>query len=245
MNPKPIEVPFVDLDWQHRPLTTELETAIQSVVKAGDFILGQSLADFERDFATSCGAVWGVGVASGTDAIALGLRACGIGAGDEVLVPANTFIASAIGVLQAGAIPVFVDCDSQTALIDLERAAKAVTQKTRAIVPVHLYGQMVSPKQLLDFAASYNLTIFEDAAQAHLAAREGYRAGSVGRAAAFSFYPSKNLGAFGNGAWLSPTTKKWRSQSAAFVIMALPANTTTWNWELTAASTPCKRQFSR
>ena len=199
MNPKQIEVPFVDLTWQHRSLTAELETAMQAVVQGGDFVLGQSLADFEREFATSCGAAWGVGVASGTDAIALGLRACGIGPGDEVLVPANTFIATAIGVLQAGATPVFVDCDSETALIDLEMAGKAVTGKTRAIVPVHLYGQMVSPKQLLNFAATYNLTIFEDAAQAHLAAREGYCAGSVGRAAAFSFYPSKNLGAFGNG----------------------------------------------
>jgi dTDP-4-amino-4,6-dideoxygalactose transaminase len=199
MTAKPIEVPFVDLTWQHQPLMGELETAIQSVVKAGDFILGQSLAGFERDFAANCGVAWGVGVASGTDAIALGLRACGIGAGDEVLVPANTFIATVIGVLQAGATPVFVDCESETALIDLESAGAAITQKTRAIIPVHLYGQMVSPKQLLDFAATYNLTIFEDAAQAHLAAREGYRAGSVGRAAAFSFYPSKNLGAFGNG----------------------------------------------
>lgn len=199
MNPKPLKVPFVDLTWQHKPLTAALETAIQSVIKAGDFVLGESLASFEREFATSCGVAWGVGVASGTDAIALGLKACGIGTGDEVLVPANTFIATAIGVLQAGATPVFVDCDGETALIDLEKAAQAITPKTRAIVPVHLYGQMVSPKQLLDFAATYNLTIFEDAAQAHLAAREGYRAGSVGRAAAFSFYPSKNLGAFGNG----------------------------------------------
>jgi dTDP-4-amino-4,6-dideoxygalactose transaminase len=199
MTPTPITVPFVDLTCQHRPLAAEIEAALQAVVGRGDFVLGQALAEFESAFANTCGTAWGVGVASGTDAIALGLRACGIGAGDEVLVPANTFIATAIGVLQAGAIPIFVDCDGDTALIDLEMAAKAITPKTKAILPVHLYGQMVSPSQLLDFADTYNLTIFEDAAQSHMAQREGYRAGSVGRAAAFSFYPSKNLGAFGNG----------------------------------------------
>jgi dTDP-4-amino-4,6-dideoxygalactose transaminase len=177
----------------------EIESATQAVVEGGDFVLGQALTEFERDFAHLCGRAWGIGVASGTDAIALGLRACGIGSGDEVLVPANTFIATVIGVLQAGARPAFVDCDPDTALIDLEMAVKAITPKTKAVLPVHLYGQMVSPRQLLDFAATYNLTIFEDAAQSHLAQREGYRAGSVGRAAAFSFYPSKNLGAFGNG----------------------------------------------
>ena len=133
-----------------------------------------------------------MGVASGTDAIALGLQACGITEGDEVLVPANTFIATVIGVIQAGATPILVDCDRHTALIDLNLAAKAITPKTRAILPVHLYGQMVSPKALLDFAQAHNLIIFEDAAQAHLAQREGYMAGSVGMAAAFSFYPSKN-----------------------------------------------------
>ena len=138
-------------------------------------------------------------MASGTDAIALGLQACGITEGDEVLVPANTFIATLMGVIQAGATPILVDCDPHTALIDLNLAAKAITPKTKAIVPVHLYGQMVSPTELLDFANSHNIIIFEDAAQAHLAQREGYTAGSVGVAAAFSFYPSKNLGAFGNG----------------------------------------------
>ena len=101
--------------------------------------------------------------------------------------------------LRTGAKPVFVDCDPQTALIDLEAAARAITPQTRAIIPVHLYGQMVSPRELLDFAQTFNVMIFEDAAQAHLAERDGYRAGSVGIAAAFSFYPSKNLGAFGDG----------------------------------------------
>lgn len=199
MSDRYLSVPFVDLSWQHQPLHAEMTQAIDQVVERGDFILGEALQSFEQNYARACGIRFGVGVASGTAAIALGLKACGIGPGDEVIVPANTFIATAIGVIQAGATPVFADCDPQTALIDLELAAKAVTTQTKALIPVHLYGQMVSPRQLQDFAESFNITLLEDAAQAHLAHREGYCAGSVGRLAAFSFYPSKNLGALGNG----------------------------------------------
>ncbi|BAU66843.1 DegT/DnrJ/EryC1/StrS aminotransferase family protein [Stanieria sp. NIES-3757] len=194
-----VKVPFVDLSIQHQPIQTKIEQAIDQVIGQGDFILGEALAEFEVAFATACGVRYGIGVASGTDAIALGLKACGIGKGDEVLVPANTFIATIIGVIHAGAIPILVDCDYDTALIDFDSAAKAITSRTKAILPVHLYGQMVSPSQLKDFANTYNLIIFEDAAQAHLAEREGFRAGSIGLAAGFSFYPSKNLGAFGSG----------------------------------------------
>ncbi len=202
MNKLTIRVPFVDLKFQHEPIQTKLQDAIESVLEQGDFILGQALSDFEAAFAAVSGAAYGIGVASGTDAIALGLQACNIGAGDEVILPANTFVATLIGVLRAGAKPVLVDCDRQTALIDLEAAAKAITPHTKAIIPVHLYGQMVSPRELLNFADTYRLLIFEDAAQAHLAQRDGYHAGSVGIAAAFSFYPSKNLGAFGDGGML-------------------------------------------
>lgn len=197
-----IKVPFVDLTWQHQPIREEIEQAIQTVIKRGDFVLGQALAEFESEFALACGVSYGVGVASGTAAIAMGLQTLGISTGDEVLVPANTFVATLMGVIQAGAKPVLVDCHLDTALIDLELAVKAITPRTKAIIPVHLYGQMVSPRQLIDFAQTYNLQIFEDAAQAHLATCEGYKAGSVGMAAAFSFYPSKNLGAFGNGGML-------------------------------------------
>jgi dTDP-4-amino-4,6-dideoxygalactose transaminase len=197
-----VRVPFVDLNLQHQAIQNQLEKAINGVLNKGDFILGQAVADFETAFAAASGAEYGVGVACGTDAIALGLQACNIGIGDEVILPANTFVATLIGVLRVGAKPILVDCDPDTALIDLEAAAKVVTSKTKAIIPVHLYGQMVSPKQLLDFATTHKLFIFEDAAQAHLAQREGYKAGSVGVAAAFSFYPSKNLGAFGDGGML-------------------------------------------
>jgi dTDP-4-amino-4,6-dideoxygalactose transaminase len=200
-------IPFVDLRLQHQSIQSQLEQTVLSVMQRGDYVLGQALSEFEQAFANICGTQYGIGVACGTDAIALGLQACGIGPGDEVILPANTFVATLIGVLRAGATPVLVDCDLQTALIDLVATERAITPQTRAILPVHLYGQMVSPHHLLNLASTYNLLIFEDAAQAHLAEREGYRAGSVGTAAAFSFYPSKNLGAFGDGGML--VTQEW------------------------------------
>ena len=202
MNSKVVRVPFVDLKFQHQPIQSDITQAIQTVIERGDFILGQALTKFETAFAKACNVKYGVGLASGTSAIAIGLQACGIGRGDEVLVPANTFIASVIGIIQAGATPILVDCELDTALIDLDAAAKLVTSRTKAILPVHLYGQMVSPEALLDFARTHDIIIFEDAAQAHLANKEGYYAGSVGMAAGFSFYPSKNLGALGNGGML-------------------------------------------
>lgn len=192
-------IPFVDLSFQYQELTDEIEKAIHVVIERGDFILGSALQEFEANFAKACGAKYGVGVSCGTDAIAIGLQACGIQPGDEILVPANTFIATIIGILQARATPIFVDCELNTALIDIAAAERAVTPNTKAILPVHLYGQVVTPSQILDLGLSKNLIVFEDAAQAHLASHENYRAGSVGRAAAFSFYPSKNLGAFGSG----------------------------------------------
>ncbi|AFY53349.1 putative PLP-dependent enzyme possibly involved in cell wall biogenesis [Rivularia sp. PCC 7116] len=199
MNDVNVKIPFVDLSLQHQSIQKQMRQAIEDVLERGDFILGKALSDFEAEFASACGAEYGVGVACGTDAIALGLQACNIGAGSEVILPANTFVATLIGVLRAGATPVFVDCDPNTALIDLAAAENAVTLKTKAIVPVHLYGQVVSPQELINFAQRHDLMIFEDAAQAHLAHRDGYKAGSLGIAAAYSFYPSKNLGAFGDG----------------------------------------------
>ncbi len=192
-------IPFVDLALQYQPIQAQLEGAIQAVIQRGDFVLGKALAEFEAAFAAACASEYGIGVGCGTDAIALALTAAGIGAGDEVILPANTFVATLIGVLHAGATPVLVDCEEETALMDLSQAERAIAPKTRAIVPVHLYGQVVSPRQLLNLADRYNLVILEDAAQAHLAEREGAIAGSFGTAAAFSFYPSKNLGGFGDG----------------------------------------------
>lgn len=195
-------VPFVDLTWQHQPIRDEIQAAVAAVLDRSDFVLGQAVKDIEEAFSQASGVAYGVGMGCGTDAIALGLAACGIGAGDEVILPVNTFVATLIGIIRSGATPVFVDCDPETALIDLAAADAAVTTKTRAIIPVHLYGQMVSPSALQALAEKYGLMIIEDAAQAHLAEREGYRAGSIGTAAAFSFYPSKNLGAIGDGGML-------------------------------------------
>ncbi len=202
MSSRPPKVPFVNLSLQHQPLQAQIEQVIREIIQRGDFILGQALTEFETAFAAASGVKYGIGVACGTDAIALGLQSCGIHPGDEVILPANTFIATIIGVIQAKAIPILVDCDPDTALIDITAAETAITSKTKAIISVHLYGQMVSPTQLLDFANRHDIIIFEDAAQAHLAEREGYRAGSIGKAAAFSFYPSKNLGSFGDGGML-------------------------------------------
>jgi dTDP-4-amino-4,6-dideoxygalactose transaminase len=192
-------VPFVDLSGQHDALQDEMLQAMQAVLQRGDYVLGQSVTDFEAAFALASDMPYGIGVACGTDAIALGLQACGVEADDEVILPANTFVATLIGVLRCGAKPILVDCDPLTGLIDLVAAERSITPRTRAIIPVHLYGQMVSPSQLLTLADTYGLIIFEDAAQAHLAEREGYKAGSIGLASAFSFYPSKNLGAIGDG----------------------------------------------
>ncbi|MBE9099644.1 DegT/DnrJ/EryC1/StrS family aminotransferase [Vacuolonema iberomarrocanum] len=192
-------IPLVDVQLQHQPLLYDLEQAMRQVWQQGDFVLGRAIEEFESTFAHACGVGQAVGVASGTDAIMLGLRACGIGSGDDVLVSAQTFIGTVLGVLATGAHPVFVDCDRETGLMDLTAAEKAITTNTRAIIPSHLYGQMVSPHRLLDLASTYDLSIFEDATEAHLAEREGYIAGTVGMAAAFDFYPTHNLGAFGDG----------------------------------------------
>ncbi|WP_293134242.1 DegT/DnrJ/EryC1/StrS aminotransferase family protein [Microcoleus sp. bin38.metabat.b11b12b14.051] len=202
MSSCPPKVPFVNLSLQHQPIESEIAETLGKIIQDGDFILGQALREFETAFAAASGVKYGVGVACGTDAIALGLQACGINRGDEIILPANTFIATIIAVLQAKAVPILVDCDPETALIDLTAAETAITSKTKAIIPVHLYGQMVSPRRVLDLANRHDLIVFEDAAQAHLAEREGYRAGSFGKAAAFSFYPSKNLGCFGDGGML-------------------------------------------
>jgi dTDP-4-amino-4,6-dideoxygalactose transaminase len=192
-------IPLVNLARQYRRLAPEISRAIQDVCERGDFILGRAVSEFEAAFATYVGARHCIGVASGTDALHLILRALGIGAGDEVILPANTFIATAQAVWSSGARPVLVDCDERTATIDVAATARAVTERTKAIIPVHLYGQPADVDPLFDLARSHRLQIVEDAAQAHGAAYKGRPCGSIGIAAAFSFYPGKNLGAYGDG----------------------------------------------
>jgi dTDP-4-amino-4,6-dideoxygalactose transaminase len=192
-------VPFVDLERQHAPLRAELEDAFRRVVGSSGFILGAEVEAFERDLAAYCGVEQCVGVASGTAAIVLMLTAAGIGPGDEVIVPGHTFVASALGVIHAGATPVLCDVNAGDGLIDATSAAAACGERTAAILAVHLYGQACSMEPLRELASRRGLALFEDAAQAHGALHGGDRAGALGDAAAFSFYPSKNLGALGDG----------------------------------------------
>jgi dTDP-4-amino-4,6-dideoxygalactose transaminase len=192
-------VPFVALDRQHAPLRADLTAAFERVVDASGYILGAEVEEFEREFAAYCGADRCVGVASGTAALALAFQAAGIGPGDEVIVPAHTFIASALGVVHAGATPVFCEVEEGTGLIDAAAAESVVTERTAAILAVHLYGQVADMDALAALAERRGLALVEDAAQAHGATWRGRRAGTFGTAAAFSFYPSKNLGALGDG----------------------------------------------
>ena len=192
-------VPFVALGRQHEPLQDELRAAFERVLATDGYILGEEVVRFEAEFAEYCGTRHCVGVASGTAAIALALIAAGVGPGDEVIVPAHTFIASALGVTHAGATPVFCDVEPGTALIDADSAESVVSERTAAIVAVHLYGQACDMDALGALAERRGLALIEDSAQAHGARWRDRRVGGFGTAACFSFYPSKNLGALGDG----------------------------------------------
>lgn len=194
-----VAVPFVDLARQHRPIAGELRSAFDRVLGASAFILGEEVALFESQFAEYCGVSDCVGVASGTAALTIMLQAAGIGPGDEVIMPAHTFIASVLAVLHAGAKPVCVDVEYGSGLIDPAAVQAAIGPSTAAILAVHLYGQVCAMDELRELADRHGLALFEDAAQAHGASYRGRRAGGLGHAAAFSFYPSKNLGAMGDG----------------------------------------------
>ena len=192
-------VPFVALNREHAALASQLRSAFDRVLHRSSFILGEEVEAFEQSWAAACGVAHCVGVGSGTVALALLMRAAGIGRGDEVIVPAHTYIASAFGVIHAGAVPVLCDVDVATGLIDPDAVAAAVTPRTAAILGVHLYGQVCDMTALRRVAQRYDLALFEDAAQAHGATLNGRPAGSLADGAAFSFYPSKNLGALGDG----------------------------------------------
>jgi dTDP-4-amino-4,6-dideoxygalactose transaminase len=194
-----MSVPFVDLQAQYRAIKQEVDEAIGRVVESAAFILGREVETFETAFAAYLGAKFCIGVNSGTAAIQLAVTACGIGAGDEVIVPANTFFATAEAVSTAGATPVFVDADPISCTIDPAKIEAAITNRTRAIIPVHLYGQAADLDPISEIAARHDLSVIEDAAQAHGSLYKGRRVGALGRANCFSFYPGKNLGAYGEG----------------------------------------------
>ena len=193
-----MNIPLIDLSIQHRNLRVEINSAIEGVLDRADFILGHDVSKLEEEFAAYCGTKYAVGVDSGLSALELSLRAFGISEGDEVIVPAHTFTATAAAVTFAGATPVFVDANSETMCIDVEKIEAAITPHTKAISPVHLYGLPVDMDQILAIAAKHNLVVVEDACQAHGAMYKGKRTGSLGHAAGFSFYPTKNLGACGD-----------------------------------------------
>jgi dTDP-4-amino-4,6-dideoxygalactose transaminase len=196
-------VPYGNLKAQYAALREEILAALDGVGSKAAFILGAEVEEFEREFSAYCGTKHCVAVNSGTSALHLALLATGVQAGDEVITTPNSFIATAEAISYIGAKPVFVDIDPRTANIDPGKIAAAVTTRTRAILPVHLYGLPAEMDPILELAARHHLTVIEDACQAHGACYHGKRVGSIGQAAAFSFYPSKNLGAYGEGGALT------------------------------------------
>jgi dTDP-4-amino-4,6-dideoxygalactose transaminase len=190
-------VPFFDLTRQYASLKPEMDAALARVVARGQFILGEEVEAFEAEFAAACGARYAVGLNSGTTALMLGLLALGVGPGDEVITVAHTFIATAEGISLIGATPVFVDIEPDHCLMDPARVEAAITPRTRAIVPVHIYGHPSDMDAIADIARRHGLPVLEDACQAHGALFRGRPVGTLGQAGCFSFYPSKNLGAYG------------------------------------------------
>jgi dTDP-4-amino-4,6-dideoxygalactose transaminase len=193
------KIPFLDLLASYLELKTELDSAFQRVMDSGWYIHGEELKAFESEFADYCNVKYCIGVGNGLDALHLILRTMDIGAGDEVIVPSNTFIATWLAVSYAGATPVPVEPDKATYNINPAKIEAAITGKTKAIMPVHLYGQPADMEPIMEIAARYRLKVIEDAAQAHGARYKGMRTGGLGDAAGFSFYPGKNLGAYGDG----------------------------------------------
>ena len=190
-------IPFLDLKAQYRSIQAEIHAAVESVLTSGQFVLGDEVARFEEEFAGYCQARYGVGVNSGTSALHLALLAAGIGPGDEVITTPFTFVATVAAIRYTGARPIFVDIDPESYTLDVAQIDSRITARTRAIVPVHLFGQPADMEPIMEIARRNGLRMIEDAAQAHGAAYRGRRVGSIGDMGCFSFYPSKNLGAYG------------------------------------------------
>src|SRR5438477_2798857 len=184
---------------QYESIKDQLLPAVTAVMEKSYFILGENVAAFEREFADYCGARYAVGISSGTDAIHLACRVLGIGPGDEVLTSTHTATFTALGISMTGATPTFADIEPDTGNIDPDKIEAAITKRTKAIMPVHLYGQMADMDPIMEVARKHKIPVIEDAAQAHGATYKGKRAGSIGLLGAFSFYPTKNLGAYGDG----------------------------------------------
>lgn len=204
-----MRVPFADLGLLHEPLKAEISRAIDGVIERNAFIGGAEIEGFECEFAAFCGGGAAAAVGNGTDAIMLALIAAGINAGDEVILPAQSFIATAEPVITLGARPILVDVDEGACLIDCDQLEAAITERTRAIMPVHLYGQPADMGAINALARKHGLKVIEDAAQAHGASYGGVRTGLLGDVAAFSFYPGKNLGAYGDAGCVTSDNLEW------------------------------------
>lgn len=194
-----MNVPFIDFSEQYQSIKETIDVGLKSVFEKGNFILGQEEKDFEISFAQYCESQFGIGVNSGTDALYLALGALDVGVGDEVILPTFTFIATALCISYTGATPVFVDVEEETYNIDPEKLKEVITDKTKVIMPVHLYGQPANMDEILAIAKEKDIKVIEDAAQSHGAVYKGKKVGSLGDIACFSFYPTKSLGAFGDG----------------------------------------------
>jgi dTDP-4-amino-4,6-dideoxygalactose transaminase len=192
-------IPFVDLKTQYLSIKDEIDSAVLKVLESTQFVLGNEVKAFEEEFANYCDADYGVAVNSGTSALHLALLASGVRSGDEVITVPFTFVATVAAICYTGAKPVFVDIDPVSYTIDVTKIEQAITERTKAILPVHLYGQPANMEPILEIARRYSLTVIEDAAQAHGAEYKGKRIGSIGDIGCFSFYPGKNLGAYGEG----------------------------------------------
>jgi dTDP-4-amino-4,6-dideoxygalactose transaminase len=194
-----MNIPLLDLIAQYRAIQPEIEEAMRQVLESGQFILGTNVAALEQEVAAYLGSNYAVGVGSGTDALVLALRAMDIGLGDEVIVPTYTFFSTAEAVMLLGATPIFVDIDPRTYCLNVHQAAERITAKTKAVIPVHLYGHSADLAPLLDLAGAHGFKVVEDNAQAFGAEYKGRKTGSLGDAGCLSFFPSKNLGAYGDG----------------------------------------------
>lgn len=193
------EIPILDLTKQYESIRPEMDEAIARVLKKGAFILGEEISAFEQEFAAYCGVSHAIGVASGTDALQLALLACGIGTGDEVVTTSHTSVATVAAIEMTGARPVLVDIDPARYTLDLHKFVQAISARTRAVIPVHLYGCPAEMESIVEFARRNSILVVEDCAQAHGASLHGKKVGGWGDLAAFSFYPTKNLGAYGDG----------------------------------------------
>jgi dTDP-4-amino-4,6-dideoxygalactose transaminase len=192
-------IPFLDLKKQYNSIKPEIDAAVFRILESNQYVLGEEVAGFERDFAAYCGTKHAIAVNTGTSALHLALIAAGVGPGDEVITIPFTFVATVSAICYTGATPVFVDVEPRSFTMDVSQIEKAITPRTKAILPVHLYGQMADMDAIMEIAKRRNLVVIEDACQAHGAEYNGKRSGSIGAMGAFSFYPGKNLGAYGEG----------------------------------------------